>query len=329
MLFMDNGSGPPPAGQPSASTSGSFASYLGEAQSIGASGGAGPMLGQGVGGTTAYRMSRSQSFQDPFIYVGTTPRNRAGRNSGSNAAEFGANPQIQGSTLSDLQREFIQMDAEKKRHWAYLMALTGYAGGSVAADPAKAADFAKTAPLSQVISMHEAFLQDAADQFNIYRRRITPDGLMNEMLSYRLGKSFSGDLNSVTPGGAGSLAGTHTTTSKSIDYLNPQDAKDMVRNMLQQQLGRDPSQAEYEDFLATVHGAEAANPATSTTTYSTDAQGNTTNQSSVTHGGLTQSGVDQLLYEKAKSLPSWAVWQAVGTYAPALFQALDAPVSGV
>lgn len=329
MLFMDNGSTPPPAGAPSTSTGGAFANYLGQAQAIGASGGAGPMLNQGVGGTTAYTMSRSQSFQDPYIYVGTTPRHKAGKYTGSNAAEFGANPQIQGSTLSDLQREFIQMDAEKKRHWAYLMALTGYAGGSVAADPAKAADFAKTAPLAQVISMHEQFLQDAADQFNIYRRKITPDGLMNEMLAYRLGKSFSGDLNSVTPGGAGGLGGTHTTTSKSIDYLNPQDAKDMVRNMLQQQLGRDPSQAEYEDFLATIHGAEARNPSVSSTTYTTDAQGNTTNQSSVTHGGLTQSGVDQLLYEKAKSLPSWAVWQAVGTYAPALFQALDAPVSGV
>lgn len=322
--------GPPAPGTPSAS-GGAFSDYLNQAQTMGASGGIGPMLGQGVGdGTTSYTLRRQQSINDPFVYVGTTPRNKAGKNTGSNAAEFGANPQLQGSTLSDLQRQFIQLDAEKQRHWAYLLALTGYASPTVAADATKAAEFAKTAPLSTVIAMHQAFLQDAADQFNLYRRKITPQGLMKEMLSYRLGKDFNGDINSVKPGvGGSSLAGTHTATSKSVDYLNPEDAKGMVRNMLQQQLGRDPSQAEYEDFVATIHAAERANPSTSTTTYTTDEQGNTTNQSTVSHGGLNQSGYDQLLYDKARSLPSWAIWQAVGTYAPALFQALDAPVSGV
>jgi hypothetical protein len=268
------------------------------------------------------------STNDPFVFMG---EQKITKYSTATSAEhiMATGGPVQGSKLSDLQRQFIQLSEDKKRHWAYLLALTGYADASIAADPAKAAEFAKTAPLNTVLQMHQNFLQDAADQFNLYRRKVTPTALMNEMLSYRLGKNFPGDLNAVVPGGSGSAATSHTQTSKSIDYLNPEDAKGMVRNMLQQQLGRDPSQAEYEDFVATIHAAERQNPSTSTTTYNTDAEGNTTNSSTVTHGGLTSSGYDQLLYDKAKSLPSWAVWQAVGTYAPALFQALDAPVSGV
>lgn len=288
----------------------------------------------GPSGTTSYSAADQRTFADPFIFMG---QHKITKNTNANVAEsiLASGGSVQGSRLSDLQAQFLRQKQEHQRHWAYLLALTGYAGATAAQDPTKAAEWAKTAPLQDVVNAHQQFLQDAAAQFNLYRRKITPEGLMKEMLAYRLGDKFSGDINSVSINSAASLAagaglaGTHTSTQKTLDFMSPTDAKGLVRGMLQQQLGRDPTQAEYEDFIATIHAAEAANPSTSTTTYSTDAQGNTTNSSTRTSGGLSQAGLDQTLYQKAKSLPSWAVWQAVGTYAPALFQALDAPVSGV
>lgn len=286
----------------------------------------------GPGGATSFNPSQNHSFTDPFIYLG---QDKITESSNATAAEsiIASGGSVKGGKLSDLQRAFIKSSQENQRHWAYMLALAGYGDATLAADPKKAAEWAMTAPLSDVLNMHYKFLSDAADQFNLYKRKVTPTGLMKQMLSFRLGKNFNGNLNSVTPDKVTSLtpslAGTTTATQKSIDFMNPEDAKAMVRNTLQQQLGRDPTQAEYEDFLATIHAAERANPTTQTTTTTTDAQGNPTNQTSTTHGGLTNDGYNQLLYEKAKSMPSWAVWQAVGTYAPALFGALDAPVSGV
>jgi hypothetical protein len=315
MLTPFFGSTPPSPGTPSSS---SYLSNLSAQSGI-------PLTGGGGYG---------QSNNDPYIYMGSQ---NIGRNTNATVAEhiIANGGSVQGSLMSDLQRKFIQSNEANRRHWAYLLALTGYAGGDLAADPKKAAEFAKTVPLNEVLDMHNKFLQDAADQFNLYRRKITPTGLMKEMLSFRFGDKFNGNLKSINIDSAGSLgsaldsqAGTHTMTQKSVDFMSPEDAKGLVRGVLQQQLGRDPTQAEYEDFLATIHGAERANPSTSTTTYTTDAQGNTTNQSTTSKGGLNQSGYDQLLYDKAKSMPSWAIWQAVGTYAPALFAALDSPVQG-
>lgn len=332
MVFplLDGGSQTPtPAPTPLSGSGGSASNYLNAfaAQQ-------GIDLNAPGGGTTAYSAADQRTFADPYIYMG---EHKITKKTNANVAEsiLASGGSVQGSTLTDLQAQFLQQKQDYQRHWAYLLALTGYAGSDVASDPTKAAAWAKNAPQQDVLAAHKAFLQDAAEQFNLYRRKITPNGLMKEMLQYRLGTNFDGNINSLDPSKAAALAagtglaGTHTSTQKTLDFMSPTDAKGLVRGMLQQQLGRDPTQAEYEDFIATIHAAEAANPSTSTTTYTTDSQGNTTNSSTKTSGGLSQSGLDQTLYQKARSLPSWAVWQAVGTYAPALFQALDAPVSGV
>lgn len=276
-----------------------------------------------------------QDPSDPYVYA-PIRQVKAGKNTNANVAEYSsiAAPKFPGRTVSQLQADFLHNKQEDQRHWAYLLALVGYAGIDNS-DPKKAAEFSKTAPLQFVLDAHQKLLQDAAAQLAM-GRKITPQQLIREQLKYRFGNKFNGNINSLTAAGAGSLgsdgtslAGTHTQTSRSVDLMSPADAKGLVRATLQQQLGRDPTQGEYEDFVATIHAAEHAHPSTSTTTYTTDEQGNTTNQNTVTRGGINQSGYDQLLYEKAKQMPSWAEWQAVGTYAPALFAALDAPISGV
>jgi hypothetical protein len=275
-----------------------------------------------------------QDPTDPFVYA-PIRQVKAGKNTNATAAEYSsqAAPNFPGRTVSQLQADFLHQSQEKQRHWAYLLALVGYAGIDNS-DPKKAAEFAKTAPLQFALDAHQKLLQDAAAQLAM-GRKITPQALIREQLKYRFGNLFNGNLNSLTADGAGalggdaSLAGTKTAVSRSVDLMSPEDAKGLVRATLQQQLGRDPTQGEYEDFIATIHAAERSHPTIATQTTTRDEQGDTTNQSTTTRGGINESGYNQMLYEKAKQMPSWAEWQAVGTYAPALYAALDAPISGV
>jgi hypothetical protein len=136
-----------------------------------------------------------------------------------------------------------------------------------------------------------------------------------------------------------------TTSNVSRDIMDPNDAMALTRAMLQRELDRDPTKAEMEDFVAAVQAAQRSNPTrtTSSTTRTTTASETTnrrgrvidsdsdvdTQTSSTSHSGITQAGIEDILLRRTRANPDWAEWQAVGTYAPALFQALGATVPGV
>lgn len=238
-------------------------------------------------------------------------------------------------TMSSLERKFANSGNDAIRHMAFLLSLAGYGpGASTVQDAAKNA---AQLSLPDVQKMYHDLLLNASQAY-LMHRNLTPQDLLKEQLGYRLGAKWDGNLSKLTPATAGSLViggaggaggpGTTTSHSTSVDYLSPEDAKGMIRTSLQQQLGRDPTNAEYQDFIAMLHGAEAHNPQSSTTTQTIDANGNATTHST-TSGGLSQSGIDQAIYDKARQSPDWGVWQAMGTYAPALFAALGSPISGV
>lgn len=239
---------------------------------------------------------------------------------------------------STLLRQFSRLDPTAMRHWAYMLALSGYAGGSNQ-DPEQAAQLAKYDSKANIMGYYANYLKDVAAA-NAYGQKVNPYQFMEDLMKYQLGDKYKG-LTDITPEKWKSLsadmgvtadksqAGTYTQTQKSVDYMNPEDAQALVRATLQRELGRDPTKAEYEDFVAAIRTTEAKNPTTSTSTYTTDEDGRELSRTTTTHGGLTQAGFDQAMYEKVKKMPSWAVWQAVGTYAPALFAALDSPISGV
>lgn len=323
-----DGQNPPPAGQPSDSSNG-YLSGLADQSGI-------PLDAGSYSGATGYSTQQNHSVNDPFIYAGTNPKITKKTNAtvAENILNTGGTGTL-GSRLSDLQRKFIESSNENKQHWAYLLALTGYAGQSNLS-PKDAADFAKTASLQDVLAMHQQFLMDAADQFNLYKRKITPEQMMKQMLDFRFGEKWGSNINTLTADKAGQLQSglgsgsgkTITSTQKSVDLMSNEDAKGLVRAMLQQELGRDPTQAEYEDFVATLHSAERANPSISKTTSTYDANGNLVNSSTNSSGGLSQAGAEQALYDNLRQQPSYGIWQAIGTYAPALFEALGAAVPG-
>lgn len=232
-----------------------------------------------------------------------------------------------GITVDDAQSRFANSGTNNIRHWALLLALAGYAGS---ASPEQAVEFARMAPLAVVLEKHLDFLQDSANVAS--PKKITPNQWLKIQLSYSLGDKWDGKLKSLTPENVmktlGPEAGpkSRTQTSRSVDISSASEARGLVRGLLQQELGRDPTQAEYEDFVAALHSAERKNPTITTSTQHYGADGQATSSSTTSRGGVDGG---QVLYEKLKKQPSWGEWQAMGIYAPALFEALGAAVGGV
>ena len=99
---------------------------------------------------------------------------------------------------------------------------------------------------------------------------------------------------------AGKTSGTSgqpkTTRSTSVDFSDPKTAKAIVQSSFRALLGRDPSEAEYNQFAKTLHSAEAASPTVTTTTRTGTSSYNTT-----TTGGLNVQGSQMAIEEGIKA----------------------------
>jgi hypothetical protein len=286
----------------------------------------------------------------------------AGINSTVNSAESGNQQKVESaSSINELLQAFSTASVDDQREMAALLALAGYNSGG-AVDLNQLNQYVQTANLPDVAAGYQNLLKDAASRY-ANGQKITPAELLQQAIKYRLqsaGIKWDGRLNFSTSNGTfnfgkdslwqngalsingGSTVGgptdgsTKSVTQTSInrDIMDPEDAKGLTRAMLQQELGRDPTEAEYEDFIAMLQQAQRANPTKSTTTtnYRYDSsQGGyvSTGSNTTTQDGISSQGLQELAQEKAEQNPDWAEWQAVGTYAPALFDALGATVSGV
>ena len=330
-------------GMPSAGTSST--NYLqDQASTLGVPYGSAPSAGAGNGlPTQVYLGSRTTHF-DPWrpwmADIEDDPRKANG-------------PDYEELKLGDYGAMLDRFDRLKNpelRRWALFLTLAGYTstGGTLRAETAeagptgsvpvdKAVDYAKTMSRGEIITAYSNLLNDAAMQYAM-GNKLTPNQLLRRAIDLRLpvGADWNGKFSSLTENNlsqmmedAGlSLAGTHTSTERVKDFMDPMDAKALTRATLQRELGRDPTQAEYEDFISAIHAAEAHDPTVRTTTTTTDEQGRVLNQNSTTQQGMTSEGVGQLALERARRNPDWAEWQAMGQYAPALFQALGSAVPG-
>lgn len=255
------------------------------------------------------------------------------------------------ATLTKALRKFDKMTIVEQKKMLRLLAIAGFAGAIDLADIDEA-----VAESSQLDARdaYKNLLSTAAEYYTMQGLRVTPDDVLRSHIAYRLqgsGVNWNGNFNVFDKGiakafkemdadleGASELGPsipkefTDVRTDTAVDYMNPADAKALTRSMLQQELGRDPTQGEYEDFLSAIMAAERENPTTQTTTTKYELDPNNqlgiASQRTVQHGGMTSAGYDQLLREQAQSQPGWAEWQAMGTYAPALFAALGSTVPG-
>lgn len=343
--------GMPSAGSQSSST-GSLSSYSNQ---LGVPLGATPAAPGGSQFSISYGPGQrpiADIYGTPYIYMGQTKAYSAPQAHISSVHDDASLPDsspysVKLRSADDLIHKFEKMAVEDQRKLALQLAIGGYAGSM---DLTDVSEWVKTAPLPEVEAAYSNLLSDAANRWSV-GHKLTPDDLLSQSVAYRLhgeGIKWDGDLGSLDlntftdiasqAGAIVDLSGTHTrtSTSKSVDIMDPMDAQAMTRGMLQAELGRDPTKAEYEDFTSALIAAQRHDPTITRTTqtYSTDADGSLSadgNQtsSSVTHQGIGAAGLTQLAYQKAQSQPGWAEWQAMGTYAPALFAALGSTVPGV
>lgn len=119
-----------------------------------------------------------------------------------------------------------------------------------------------------------------------------------------------------------------TTTSTSIDEMDPAQAKVMIKNSLSNLLGRDPRKEEIEDFIAKAQTIARQNPQITKTTTQYDIAGDPISQSSTSSGGsdVVTAKAQLAAEEQAKQSEDYAAYQGAGVYMPWLMDALSAPV---
>lgn len=251
--------------------------------------------------------------------------------------------------MGSMMEAFAKADVREQRRMALLLSMAGYAGSGSLED---AVENAREMTLGETLDAYNDLLSEAATRYTIHGLKVTPEQLLKQAIGYRLpaGTQWDGDLDTlggvtkelgISDGGVlGSeepeeepFSGTKSFTQTSVnrDIMDPADAKALTRAMLQRELGRDPTDDEFEDFISAIQYAQKVNPDRTTTTQSTvydEGEAVSSSTNSTTRQGIGAEGIADIALQKARANPNWAEWQAVGTYAPALFEALGATVAG-
>lgn len=120
------------------------------------------------------------------------------------------------------------------------------------------------------------------------------------------------------------------TVSTSIDEMDPASARLMFEQTAQKALGRAPTKAEIDDFIAKAQTIAHDNPAITTTRQKVGFDGNAEadTQTSTTKGGqqVVQDKATVAAMDQARQSEDYASYQAAGNYFPMLFEALNSPV---
>lgn len=266
----------------------------------------------------------------PVVFMG----NRSTEPLGGAAGRMTASRTQPGPVLrsvNDLLLEFEAMTVKEKKGVAMKMAKAGFFGRPNEGESLK--QMVNDLTLNQVEGAYGQFLTDAAARYQ-NGQQITPDDLFELHREYNartLGGGAAGSQDSGSPYANATI--TRTDTTKSIDVFSAPDARGLTRAMLRRELDRDPTEEEFEDFVAALQTYTENHPTTTTsrTTTKYDEFGSPmdTDTTTTSRGGITSAGVEELLTRRAQAQPGWAEWQAVGTYFPALMQMLGAGVPGV
>lgn len=114
-----------------------------------------------------------------------------------------------------------------------------------------------------------------------------------------------------------------TTTQTNADLTDPATARAIATSVFQSLLGRDPGDGEISAYAAALAASEQANPSVATTTTQYDpTTGEATNSSTVTTGGMSDQGRQQLAMDEIKKKKEYGATQAATTYMNALEQAV-------
>lgn len=115
-----------------------------------------------------------------------------------------------------------------------------------------------------------------------------------------------------------SLAGTKKSTTSDTSLTSKLDAAAIFKSAAQTLLGRAPTAAENAVFQKSLNTQESANPVVSNISTTTNEEGDVTNTSRTSTGGLGQGGAALIAENQAKQGPEYGAYQASTTYMNAL-----------
>lgn len=115
-----------------------------------------------------------------------------------------------------------------------------------------------------------------------------------------------------------SLAGTKKSTTSDASLTSKLDAAAIFKSAAQTLLGRAPTAAENAVFQKQLNTQESANPVVSNISTTTNEEGDVTNTSRTSTGGLGQGAAALIAENQAKAGPEYGAYQAATTYMNAL-----------
>lgn len=246
----------------------------------------------------------------PFVYVG-----------GSKAG-----PDYK--SVDELVSEFEAMSNKRKKEMAKLLAMAGFLTGGNDLQ-----DTVESATLMEVTEAYSNLLQATAARM-ASGQQMRPEDLLDLNIRYNVeaaGVEIDDDDFSKLYGKLTGQTGKprkEVRVDERLDIWSAQDARALARQTLQDVLGRDPSEDEYDEFVSALQTRQRQNPVTTKRVTRFDAQGNVVGTRSTSTGGMGAGAIEEFARQQAEAAPDWAEWQAVGTYWPVLQQSLGSAVPG-
>ena len=119
---------------------------------------------------------------------------------------------------------------------------------------------------------------------------------------------------------------SYSTTETSVNLTDPQSARQLLIQTLQNSLGRNPSAAEYQAFLSSIHAAERENPTVTKRTMQLNNQTGSYDVSNTSTSGGVDPSAFAAEYGQNHNQAEHGAYQAATTYFDALRQAIGAVV---
>lgn len=230
------------------------------------------------------RPGRRIDPQDPLVYLGPAPLRP--NEVSSDGAVTQRRRQGKAKPFSVALGEFYAWDDDERMRWGQFLAGLGL----IDDDDVRDWDVLK--------EMWTTFVKEAAE-FSRVGKKVTPWDAARKV-AVEFGASDKEDEQ---------FTGTKRFTRKQINLTSPEDAKGVVRAILRDQIGRNPTDEEYAEFIKVLNDAERANPAVEQVAQEF-VEGEMVNQTSTVSGGMSEAGVNQLLYEQSRLHPDYGAYQA-------------------
>lgn len=126
-------------------------------------------------------------------------------------------------------------------------------------------------------------------------------------------------------GGGGGGSRTQTSTSTTINLTDPTTARAVLRQALEDRLGRGPKEEEFQTFLSTLNNFERKNPRKETATTTVDAEGNSSTTRTLSGSEVTPAAAADEFTRQGELGEEANTFMVANDYYNAALQAIQSP----